>query len=283
MFRVTKMSWRDLDLFHGEEVDVILRPHPLSFIRYHIFFAFLILLALPLLRFHIFIEENAHLLSDLSSLEAALGGLGMSLVDAAFLASFWVILLIIGWAGSRLLRRRLIMLFIILILGSATLLELYLSLGNIEVTFIQRPYVKLVLLAVAAASATIIVEAHRGRCVYILTNRRVIVRMGLTLKEEEMEYDEISNIRVEQGLLGRLLKFGTVTLISRLDLGLGESGLMGASEALKRYGEESKAASLEEGLRGQLGVRRLTLCGVPNPRRVRVIIANRQFEAGEQT
>jgi membrane protein YdbS with pleckstrin-like domain len=265
------MSWRrDLDLLSGEEVDIVLRPHPFSFIRYHLFFVFLILLALPLKRLHILIGDNAHLLSDLSFLDAALSRLGMGLVDAVFLASFWAILLIIGWAGSRLLRRRLIMLFAVLILASATLMELYLSLVNLEITFIQRPYVKLVLLTAAAAAAMIVVEVHRGRCIYIVTNRRVIVRRGLTLKEEEIAYDEISNIRVEQGILGRLLKFGTVTLISRLDLGLRE-----APEALKRYGEEAKAVSLEEELR------RLTLYGVPNPRKVRVIIGNRQLEARE--
>lgn len=47
-----------------------------------------------------------------------------------------------------------------------------------------------------------------------LTNRRVIVKRGLISRETiEMNLNKVESIRVNQGILGRLLKYGDVTLV----------------------------------------------------------------------
>jgi len=270
-----------LELLHGEEVDMVLKPHPLSFIRYHIFFVYLILIAFFLQKFRLFLEENVSLLSVLSFLDAALSGLGMNLVDTIFLVSFWIVLIISGWIANRLLHNRMLMIYVIVVAALGTLLEVYWSIMHFETAFIQRAYVKLVLLAGTAIVNMILIEIHRRRFLYIVTNYRVIIREGLKMKEEEITYEMLAHIHVEQGILGRLFNFGTIVLFSIFDTGLNEP-LYKVSELMKSFEDEKKSnASKEISLESWRRKKRLLLFGVPDPKRVRVIIGNRQLEAKE--
>ena len=97
------MSWRrDLDLLHGEEVDIVLKPHPLSFTKHHIFFVTLLIIALLFWKFYFLFEENASLLSVPSVLDVALNKIGMKVADMIFLVSFGIIIIISGggWNSS---------------------------------------------------------------------------------------------------------------------------------------------------------------------------------------
>ena len=276
------MSWRrDLDLLHGEEVDIVLKPHPLSFTKHNVFFLYLIITVFLLRNFQSLIEENASLFSLLRFLDAALSRLGMNIVDMVFLASFWIVLILSGWVGTRLLHTRLLMIYVILIAASGTTLEIYWSITRFELAFIKGSHIKLILLAGTAIAAMILIEIHRRRCLYIVTNRRVIAKRGLTLKEEEITYDEIYHVRVEQGILGRVFNFGTVILISIYDLESNEPLYEEIPEVLKQFEGDITDRALEESSKIRRRRRRLLLSGVPNPRRVRVIIGNRQLEAKE--
>jgi len=271
-----------LELLHGEEVDMALKPHPLSFIKYHIFFAYLILLAFFLRKFRPLLEDNISLLFVPSFLEAAFSRLGLNLVDTAFLVSFWIVLIISGWIGNRLLRNRMLIFYVVSVAALGTVLEIYWSITQFEITFIQRIHVKLVLLVGTAIVNMVLVEIHRRRFLYVVTNYRVIIREGLKLKEKEIAYDEISRIHVEQGILGRVFNFGTVVLFSMFDLGLNEPLYKEVPELLETFEENMASRTSEETiLKNWRSKKRLLLFGVPDPRRVRVIIGNRQLEAKE--
>jgi len=271
----------DLDLLHNEEVDMVLRPHPLSFIKHHAFFVYLLILASILRRLHILLVENSSLFSVLNHLLGLyLSQLGMNTIDLIFLVSFWTLLILSGWAGIRLLHTRLSMLYVIIVASSGTSLEIYSLMSRFETPFIQASYIKILILAAASIAAMILIEIHRRRCLYVITNRRVILREGLTFKEEEITYDDIAHLRVEQGILGRIFNFGTINLISAFDL---EPCSIQYGEIREEFGdfEDLKNRIFERDLKkvGDKGI--LRLYGIPNPRRVRIIIGNRQLEAGE--
>ena len=279
------MSWRrSLDLLRGEEVDMVLKPHFLSFAKYHVFFLYLILISLLLRRVHLLLEDNVSFLSAFSFLDAVLSNLSMNVVDAIFLFSFWVILLTSGWAGSRLLHSRRIMFYVISVAASSTLLEFYWFMTHFETAFIQISHIKLLLLAGTSVGSMVLIDIYRRKCLYIITNRRIIIKEGLKFKEEEVTYDEISHIRVKQGVLGRVFNFGTIILVSTFDFGLNESLYKDIPEMMK----ESEVKITERTLRNGVpenwrSKRQWMLFGVPNPRRVRVIIGNRQMEAKESS
>ena len=276
------MSWRrDLDLLHGEEVDMAIKPHPLSFTRHHAFFIYLILAAFFLRRFYLLLKDNVSVLSILSFLDATVSRLGMDIVDAIFLVSFWVVLIISGWIGNRLLHKRVLMFYAILVATLGTMLEVYLSMTHYEIAFIQRPSAKLLLLAGTAIACMALVEIYRRRYLYIVTNYRVIIKGGLIPKEEEITYDRISRIHVEQGILGRIFNFGTVVLSLMFDFDLSGTPYREIQEVLSMPIEKEANKALEEELKSQRKERRLLLLGVPDPRRVRIIIGNRLLEKRE--
>ncbi len=277
------MSWRrDLDLLHNEEVDMVLRPHPLSFTKHYIFFVYLVILALLLRRLHLLLIENTSLFSVLNELLGVpLSQLGINIVDLIFLLSFWAVLILSGWLGSRLLHTGLLMLYTIMVAFSGTFLEFYCLISRFEMPFVQVSYIKILLLAATAVMAMILIELHRRRCLYIITNRRVILRGGLTFKEEEITYDEIARIRVEQGILGRVFNFGTVSLLSASALKLGGALYSEIREELSGFEGNLKHSAFEEDLKKFRDKEPLRLYGIPNPRRVRIIIGNRQLEAKE--
>lgn len=268
-----------MDLLDDEEVDMAIKPHTLSFISYHVFFTYLILVAFFLKKFHLILKDNISIFSVLRFLDAALGRLDMNIVDAIFLVSFWIVVIISSRVGSRLLHNKILMLYAILLAASGTALEVYWSITHFETALIQRSYVKIVLLAGTSIASMILIEIYRRRCLYVVTNRRVIIRKGFRLKEDEMRYDEIARILVKQGILGRAFNFGTVILVSMFDFRLNRHLYGEVPEALRRSGVNVVDRTLEEeSLKSR---RQMLLFGVPDPRRVRIIIGNRQLEAKE--
>jgi len=275
---------RDLDLLRGEKVDMIIKPHPLSFINYHVFFVFLILSAFFLHRAYLLSERNISLLSALSFLNVIFGKIAMNLVDGVFLVSFWIVLIISGWMGRRLLRNGMLMVYTFSVAALGTIVEVYLYITQCEIGFIQRSFCKLVLLTGTALACIVLVEVYRRRRLYILTNHRIIARWGLTLNKREITYRDISRVYVKQGMLGRIFNYGTVVLDSTFDFDLSGFPYKEIPSVLKIPYEEDVNKSLKEAsFKSQRRKRRLLLLGVPNPRRVRIIIGNRLLEAKEHS
>lgn len=94
-----------------------------------------------------------------------------------------------------------------------------LSMGGIALIFtIQSGSLTAVLCAFAVPG--LLVVYGRYRRTYMVTDQRVIMRIGLIARNtNEMEIRHIRGINVRQSLLGRLLGIGTIEIISAADGG----------------------------------------------------------------
>ncbi len=73
----------------------------------------------------------------------------------------------------------------------------------------------------------LIVELYRRSHKYILTNLRVIFKGGLlTKRERTIRYDKIADIDAKQGILGQIFSFGTIIPVSQSGFGLGSDKTM---------------------------------------------------------
>jgi len=120
----------------------------------------------------------------------------------------------------------------------------------------------------------VLTEAYRRGHVYVITNRRTIVKKGFIRKNErDITYSKITDIQVEQGILGRLFNYGTVTPLSASGLGLGAD----SSQAF--------AGTVNGGFGGARNVKRhqqathLSLFGIRDPRKIRAIMGSRKLKS----
>jgi len=68
----------------------------------------------------------------------------------------------------------------------------------------------------------LIVELYRRSHKYIITNLRIIFKGGvLTKRERTVRYDKIADIDAKQGILGQIFGFGTIIPVSQSGFGLG--------------------------------------------------------------
>jgi hypothetical protein len=280
------MAKRDnVDLLHGEEVDMVSKPHPLSFLRYHLFAVYLIAVSAFLAWFHSFIKSDPSILSSLSFLDILLGWAGIVPADAILLILFWIILLLSGLGIGVLWVTKMPLIYMVLVGLVGTLLEVYfLAPYDVVLGVVQKPMVKLVLLGATAIVAMVLTELYRRGHTYIITNYRVITKKGFIRKEErELMYDKITDVYVTQGIFGRIFNFGTVIPITASGFGLGED----SAYAFAGAPVPLKGATVGGGFAGGKGVQRpraatyFSLFGVPDPKTVRIMIGNRQLETKE--
>jgi len=270
-----------VDLIHGEEVDLIARPHPLSFLRYHLFSAYLIVVAVFLGWFHSYLKSNEPLLDLLSFLDPLFGMAGMGTEDAVLLIVFWIILLLSGLGIGVLWVSKMPLVYMVLVGLAGTALEVY-FLAPYEIAF--KPMVKLLLLGAAAGVGMILTEVYRKRHLYVITNYRIITKKGFIRKEErELMYDKITDVYVDQGILGRIFNFGTVIPISGSGFGLGSDSAYAFGGATAPVGK----GTVGGGFGGGKSVQRpraatyFSLYGISDPKKMRIIIGNRQLETKE--
>ncbi|MEM2111965.1 MAG: PH domain-containing protein, partial [Candidatus Bathyarchaeia archaeon] len=195
-----------VDLLKGEEVDVEVKPHPLSFLKYHFMCVYLMFVAVFLGWVYSYFKSNSSILGFLNIIFGFMSGLKVE--DIALLVLFWVILLLSGFAIGVLWVTKMPLLYMVLVAVAGTALELY-FLAPYDLA--QKPMVKLWLLGVAAVLGMVLTEAYRrGHC-YVITNYRIIMRKKfITKSEREIMYDKITDVYVEQGITGRIFNFGTV-------------------------------------------------------------------------
>ncbi len=270
-----------VDLLQGEEVDLVVKPHPISFIKYHLVAVYLIVVTVFLGWFYFYLKSNLPLLDTLNAIFGTIPGLYVE--DIALLLVFWAILLLSGLIIGVLWVSKMPLLYMVLVGAAGTALELY-FLAPYDLALIQKPLVKLWLLGVAAVLGMILTEVYRRGHVFIITNYRIIMKKGFIGKEErEIMYDKITDVYVNQGIMGRIFNFGTVIPISASGFGLGEdsaSAFAGAAVPVKK-------GMIGGGFSGGKSVQRpraatyFSLYGVPDPRRIRIIVGNRQQEARE--
>ncbi|MCW4020371.1 MAG: PH domain-containing protein [Candidatus Bathyarchaeota archaeon] len=272
-----------VDLLHGEEVDVVAKPHTLSFLRYHLFSAYLIGVAWFLGWLHSYLKADESLLEVFSFLDVIFGRFGLETADVVLLVLFWLIILLSGFGIGVLWVTKMPLVYMVLVGVAGTVLEVYFLVSS-ELVLIPRPMVKLWLLGAAAVISVIFTEVYRRGHSYVITNYRIITKKGFIRKEtRELMYDKITDVYVNQGILGRIFNFGTVIPISASGFGLGAD----SAQTFAGAAVPVKKTMVGGGFAGGKSVQRpraatyFSLYGIPDPRTIRVIIGNRQLETKE--
>lgn len=268
---------KDFELLSGERVEVALKPHPLSFLRYYLACVYLALLAAALYALQEWLHHNVWANPWISGILKLIFGMipGLSPEELVSLIIFWLVLVLSGLLMGILWVSKMPLVYMILIGVAGTLLEAYIY---------PSPLTKPALLLFSAIIGLILVDAYRRGHKFYLTNYRIItVKRFIGREVREIMYDKISDVYVHQGLLGRLFNYGTVIPVSESGFGLGEDAAL-AALGVGSVGKGISAGVIVGGKRGASRPRAATyfsLYGVPNPRRIRGIIGGKMLEMKE--
>jgi hypothetical protein len=273
------------NLMKDEKVELISRPHPLSFMKYHFFNLYLISVAFLLGWLYIYLQSNQQLLASFSFLDTFFTIVGAQTADAIILFLFWLILILSGYVVGVLWITKKPLFYMLLVGAAGTILELYfLAPYDVVLGVVPKSIVKLILLSVTTGLAAVLTEIYRRGHTYTVTNYRVITKKDFIRKEErEVTYDNITDVYVNQGILGRIFNFGTIILVSGSGFGLG----VDSAQAFTATSIPVKGIRVTGGFSGAKGVQMpraatyFALYGIPDPKKARVIIGNRQLESKE--
>lgn len=230
-----------------------------------------------------FLRGNQGILNILNMILGFIPGLKAE--DAVLMVLFWAILLLSGKIIGTLWVSKMPLLYMALIGVAGTSLELYYR--NISTPlpeWVAPPMTKLWLMGLAAVVGLILTEIYRRGHVYYITNYRMIMRKGFISKEErELMYEKITDVYVQQGLLGRIFNYGTIIPLSASGFGMGQDSATASTFAATSVKKNILGISFGGGRSVQRprAATYFSLYGVPNPRRIRVMIVNRQLEAQE--
>jgi len=254
-----------ISLFHDEEVEEVLRPHPLSFLKYYIVAIYLIIVAVALHRLYFYLQANVNALGFLGSIFSFVTG--MPAPEATLLIVFWVVLIVSGILIDLLWASKMPLICMVGVGATGTFLELY---------YRCPPFTKLWVLVIAAALGMALAELYRRGHRYFITNYRIVMRKGVIRRvERDLIYDRITDVYVKQGLLGRIFNFGTVIPITALSFGAGEE-MAGIHAESTRGG-----GTIDVGAGGGRAATYFSLYGIPKPGRARSLIVSRQLQARE--
>ncbi|MFN4132897.1 MAG: PH domain-containing protein [Candidatus Hadarchaeales archaeon] len=99
---------------------------------------------------------------------------------------------------------------------------IFFIIGLISLAFFPPVGAFLLLLAIISIIALIF---YSKAFTYFLTNKRIIIyKKFITISSRQIQYDDISDVVVDQGIIGRLFGFGNVIPITKSGLGLGMRG-----------------------------------------------------------
>jgi len=193
------------ELLKNEQIERVLSPHPLSFMKLQALCVFVIVWGLVVWWLTTYSDYKS-ILSEWYSL--ILWGL---------------VLLFIGVAAS-------------LVAIRWTIFFLYLGVfaGALGLIFWQHWEKSIELLIPLYSIAVsivgfLIVELYRRSHKYIITDFRIIFKGGIfTKRERTIRYDKIADIDAKQGILGQIFGFGTIIPVSQSGFGLGSDKTMAA-------------------------------------------------------
>jgi len=268
------------DLLKDEKLDVLIRPHPLSFVKYYAASVYLLLLAIALNEiYQKYIKSNQALLDFLKSLTTIIPWVRVESI--LLLLILWAVLVLSGLIIGVLWVSKMPLIYVVLISVAGTILEIYFP-EPPEILFLPKP---LWILIISFIVGFLLVEAYRRGHRYFLTNYRIVtVKRFITREVREIMYDKIADIYIDQGLLGRIFNYGTIIPVSESGFGLGEDAALASLSAAAPIGKKGVMGVSVGGKRGVSRPRAATyfsLYGVPNPRRIRGIIGERQLEFKE--
>jgi len=269
------------DLLKGETIDVSAKPHPLSFLKYYLTDMYLVLIAVILNQAYGYIKSDQKIMEILNLLFNFVPGVKPE--DLLLFIMFWAILVLSGLLIGVFWVSKMPLFYMVLLGLAGTLLELY-FLTPYKINFIPKPLIKVWLLVPAALIGLFLIEAYRKGHRYFVTNYRIVMIKKFIGKEmREIMYDKITDIHINQGVLGRIFNYGTITPISASSFGLGEDAALASVSAAAQ--DRKRFLGISFG--GKRGVNRpraatyFSLYGIPKPREIHAIIANRQLETKE--
>ncbi|MFW6149643.1 MAG: PH domain-containing protein [Atribacterota bacterium] len=188
------------DILENEQVEKILSPHPLSFMRLQSLCLFLIIWGV-LVGWVVNFSVHKDLFSGNEWFPVLAWGLVLLLVGVV--AS----LLTIQWS-----------IFFLYLGVFAGGLGLMWSQGWLVDSGIFIPFYSVGISIIGF----LIVEWYRRSHKYIVSNLRIIFQGGIVTKRERtLRYDKITDIDAKQGILGQIFGFGTIIPISQSGFGLG--------------------------------------------------------------
>ncbi len=195
------------ELLENEQVEKVLSPHPLSFMRLQSLCIFLIVWGVLVGWFVNFSEYQEF-----------------------FFENFWAVILV--WGFGLLLVG--VIASLITIRWSIFFLYLGVLVGGIAIMFwigdqndagVFIPFYSVAMSIIGF----LIVELYRRSHKYIISNQRIVFKGGvLTKQERTLRYDKVSDINSKQGILGQIFGFGTIIPISQSGFGLGSDSSFAA-------------------------------------------------------
>ncbi len=188
------------ELLKNEQVQQVLSPHPLSFMRLQALCIFVIVWGVVV-----------WWLIEFSSYKGMFSG------NVWYPLILWgLVLLLVG-----------VVAWLVAIQLSIFLLYLFVFAGAVGLVFWQHwetnaPLFLLVYSVAVSIVGFLIIELYRRSHKYIITNLRIIFKGGvLTKRERTIRYDKVADIDAKQGVLGQIFGFGTIIPVSQSGFGLG--------------------------------------------------------------
>jgi membrane protein YdbS with pleckstrin-like domain len=191
------------DLLKNEQIERLLSPHPLSFIKLQALCIFVIVWGLVV-----------WWLTEFSSYAAIFSGTGVAMWYPLMLWGLVLLLVgVVAWLVA--IRLSIFLLYLAVFAGAFGLI--YWQHWEADTSLFIMVY------SVAVSIVGfLIVELYRRSHKYIITNLRVIFKGGvLTKRERTIRYDKIADIDAKQGILGQIFGFGTIIPVSQSGFGLG--------------------------------------------------------------
>ena len=195
------------ELLKNEQIERMLSPHPLSFMKLQALCIFVIVWGIVV-----------WWLTQFSSYAS------MFSTNPWFPVILWgLVLLLVGVVAS-----------LVAIQWSIFFLYLGVLAGGVGLIFSQHwendsSLFLLVFSIAVSIGGFLIVELYRRSHKYVITNLRIIFKGGLlTKRERTIRYDKIADIDAKQGILGQIFGFGTIIPVSQSGFGLGSDKTMAA-------------------------------------------------------
>ena len=195
------------ELLKNEQIERVLSPHPLSFMKLQTLCIFVIVWGIVVW----WLTEFSEYASMFSGNIGILSSFGDSCCCSSVLL-------------PRLLRYN-------GLFFSCILVSLLVRLGLIFWQHWENDIALFIPLYSIAVSIVgfLIVELYRRSHKYIITNLRIIFKGGIfTKRERTIRYDKIADIDAKQGVLGQIFGFGTIIPVSQSGFGLGSDKTMAA-------------------------------------------------------
>ena len=132
------------------------------------------------------------------------------------------------------------------------------------------------------------VDFYRRSFTYYLTDNRIVLQSSFLMNKEERQvrYNHIEDIKMEQGIVGTILGYGTVLPLTGSGLGTGSDESMviaGSGAEVKGLGSIGLAGGARASSRRTRHNPNDCLYGVPNPSKVRDLITeNIQADTGAE-